>query len=286
MDFIGEVMHEFFPADGDAQGVMLPWPVLAGKVRLRSSELSVWAGYSGHGKSMLLGQVMVTAAEQGDRVCVASLEMKARKTLKRLTRQVTGSEHPSPADVKKAMDWLDSKFLIYDVVGGQTVKDVLKVFAYVRKRYGVQHFVIDNLMMLDVSAEDKDSQTQVVRDLMQFKAKYDCHLHLVAHSRKGQSEDTAPRKLDIAGSSNIVNLADNVFIVWRNKGKEEGRRDATEPDVILYCDKQRDGEWEGAAKLWFERGSLQYRDREEGGIRVHDAMRVKAQVPATDLVAF
>lgn len=278
-DFLGDVLNEFYPEEGDNLGVMLPFPVMGDKVRLRASELSIWAGYSGHGKSMLLSQVMISAAEQGDRVCIASLEMKASKTIKRMVRQITGSQTPTPDEIKKAVEWINSKFLIYDVVGGQTVKQILDKFAYVRKRYGVQHFVVDNLMMLDVSAEDKDSQTQVVRELMTFKAKYGCHLHLVAHSRKGESEDRQPRKMDIAGSSNIVNLADNVFICWRNKPKEDGRREASDPDAILFCDKQRDGEWEGAARLWFDRHSLQYRDRENGGVLIHDVMRVPVTHP-------
>ena len=68
-------------------------------------------------------------------------------------------------------------------------------------------------------------------------------LHLVAHARKGQDESKAPRKMDVKGSGNIVNQADNVFSVWRNKPKEEADcPPETDPDAILYVDKQRNGE--------------------------------------------
>ncbi|OGO94414.1 MAG: hypothetical protein A3F10_02720 [Coxiella sp. RIFCSPHIGHO2_12_FULL_42_15] len=59
--------------------------------------------------------------------------------------------------------------------------------------------------------------------------------------------------MDIKGTGSITDLADNVFTVWRNKNKEP-----SEPDAILQCDKQRNGEWEGKISLWFDSVSLHY----------------------------
>jgi twinkle protein len=38
-------------------GASLPWSVTHNSVRLRRGELTIWPGMSGHGKSMLIGQV-------------------------------------------------------------------------------------------------------------------------------------------------------------------------------------------------------------------------------------
>ena len=61
-------------------------------------------------------------------------------------------------------------------------------------------------------------------------------------------------------------------MVWRNKPKEHvrGRQERGErvsekelekldaPDVLLACEKQRNGDFEGRISLWFNAGALQY----------------------------
>ena len=77
-------------------------------------------------------------------------------------------------------------------------------------------------------------------------------------------------KFDVRGASEIVDLVDNLFIVFRNRGKEEKMqraKDRHEPitrdmnfeaDTILKVAKQRHGEGEGAIRLWFHPASLQF----------------------------
>ena len=83
------------------------------------------------------------------------------------------------------------------------------------------------------------------------------HVHLVAHPRKGQTEDKAPGKLDVAGSGHITNGADNVFVVWSAR-KEVGHEDE-KPDASLELVKDRNGE-AGHRKiyLFFCREAQQY----------------------------
>lgn len=267
-EFTNDVLHLFFPANEEVVGVNLPWPRLSQHVHLRPSEMSIWTGISGHGKSQLLGQVLLYAADQGERICIASLEMKPGRTLHRMVRQALSTSSPLVDDVKDAMAWMDGRIWCYDFVGEVESDKLLEIFVYARKRYGVTQFVVDNLMMLDASEEDLDRQSKTVKKLMSFKAEHNCHLHLVAHARKGQDESKAPRKMDVKGSGNIVNQADNVFSVWRNKPKEENKQiPDSDPDAILYVDKQRNGEWEGSASLWYDRSSLSYRDDFHGAVR-------------------
>jgi twinkle protein len=266
--FTNDVLHLFYPSNGDIAGVMLPWPKVMRLVHIRQSEMSIWTGISGHGKSQLLGQLMLSAADQGERICIASLEMKPGRTIQRMIRQALGTAQPSHADIKNAMAWMDSRFWFYDFVGEVETDKLMEIFAYARKRYGCSQFVIDNLMMLDASEEDLDKQSKTVKKLMAFKAEHNCHIHLVAHARKGQDESKAPRKMDVKGSGNIVNQSDNVFSVWRNKPKEECECPSdSDPDAILYIDKQRNGEWEGVLPLWYDRASLNYRDSPQSGVR-------------------
>jgi twinkle protein len=72
-----------------------------------------------------------------------------------------------------------------------------------------------------------------------------------------------PGKMDVKGTGSITDQVDNVMTVWRNKKKEAdiAERISTslqDPDALILCDKQRNGEWEGRIKLWFAPESMQF----------------------------
>ena len=84
------------------------------------------------------------------------------------------------------------------------------------------------------------AQKAAMRKIVAFCHETNSHVHLVAHPRKGQTEDKAPGKLDVAGSGHITNGADNVFVVWSAR-KEVGHEDE-KPDASLELVKDRNGE--------------------------------------------
>lgn len=255
--YLDDVMSEFYPSDESEVGAFLPWVKTMQLVRMRYDELSVWTGINGHGKSMVLSQIMAWLMHQGERVCIASFEMKPKKSIWRMARQMTGSAIPPRGEIEKCVKWLDSRLWIFDFIGTAEVDDVLEVFKYARRRYGIRHFVIDSFMKLNIR-EENDSQRMAISKIADFKNEHGCHVHLVCHSRKGPDENKAPGKLDVKGAGAITDMADNVFSVWRNKNKEEGNCTDEDPDAIVKCDKQRNGDWEGQINLWFDKGSMQY----------------------------
>ena len=182
------------------------------------------------------------------------------------------------------MAWLKERCWIIDSVGTVSHARVLEVFAYARKRYGATQFVIDSLMKCGIADDDYNGQKAFVDALCNFKMAHDCHIHLVAHSRKKQDETGAPGKMDIKGAGSIGDLADNLFSVWRNKKKETGEN-PDGPDAILNCDKQRHGEWEGAITLAFDRESFQFLGTEHDHARRADFL-IHAPTPAHEEVAY
>ena len=68
--------------------------------------------------------------------------------------------------------------------------------------------------------------------------------------------------MDVKGSGSITDQVDNVITVWRNKAKEKEFAEKgvapNDPDCLLICDKQRNGEWEGRVGLWFIQSALQF----------------------------
>lgn len=259
-EFTDLVIECFYPPHDAPLGVMLPWVKAAGKIAIRPAELSIWTGINGHGKSQMLGQVIIHAMSQGERACLASMELRPEKLLYRMLRQMTASREPRIADIKACMEWLQGRAWIFNATGTANAARILEVFAYARKRYGVTQFVIDSLMKCGIDDDDYNGQKAFVDRLCDFKLQHDCHIHLVAHSRKKADESGAPGKMDIKGSGTISDLADNLFSVWRNKKKEAGEEGAIEYDAILNCDKQRHGEWEGALGFFFDRDGFLYLD--------------------------
>ncbi len=274
-DFVEDVIDAFNPVNGIELGYQTPWEKTKGKVLFRPEELSIWTGINGHGKSQFLGQVMLGMMKQGARVCVASLELKPRRLLARLARQAGGLALPTEGYLRAIHGWYQDKLWLFDLVGTAKFARLLEVFLYARQKYGVDVFIVDSFMKLDIAEDDYNEQKRIIEKLCDFKNQYGCQIHVVVHPRKSHDETKPPGKLDNKGSGAITDLADNCFTVWRNKAKEEvlqrqasGRlltkeqnEKLNESDCFWCCDKQRNGDWEGKFGFWFHAGSLQYLER-------------------------
>lgn len=270
--YVTEVIKAFYLETKDMKGYLPPWNKAKSFIDFRTHEFSVWTGINGHGKSQFLGFLLLHAMQQGAKVCIASLEIKPERLLMRLTRQVAGCELPSREAITAIHQWYADKLWLFDLVGTAKTERLLEVFLYARQRYGVDVFLIDSLLKCHIAEDDFNAQKQFVEQLCDFKNEHPCHVHLIAHPRKGADEKQEPGKLDIKGSGSISDLADNCFSIWRNKEKEIAMHDAeltsrppratiaSQADCIWSCDKQRNGDWEGKFALWFSRKAYHYLD--------------------------
>lgn len=268
--FLNEVIDAFYPKE---KGLLTPW----GHVTFRylRGEVSVYTGWSGGGKSVLLGQVMAGLIHQGEKVCIASLEMRASKTLHRMVRQLLCDPEPKQAQIVEALDWLGDRLWLHDKVGSESIDTLLEVFEYAFRRYGVRQFVIDSLMRLGLAEDDYNGQKRVIDALTDFANRTNTHVHLVAHARKGRTENEEVEKMDIKGTGAITDAAFNVISIWRNRPKEKMLADYNQglglpkgvdihqvdemPDAIFSCVKSRNvDEGEGRFFLHYDRKSYQY----------------------------
>lgn len=260
-EYMDRVKAMFYPADGATGDPCLRLDRDLDWFEFRPGELTVWTGYNGHGKSLMLMQVLLGLVQQGERLCVFSGEMSPERQVKRLAKQSTGLDRPTPGYLDAVGQWLQGKVWIFDLTGSATIARLLEVFEYGNKRYGMRHFVIDSLMMTDVPEDGPGSmsaQKDAIQKLCNFAKRNGCHLHLVAHPRKGKDESSGPGKLDVAGSSKITDGADNVFTVWSAR-KDESEVPTDEPDAKLELQKQRNGETQHMTQwLWFVRGAQQF----------------------------
>lgn len=242
-------------------GDKLPWPKTHDYIRLRPGELSLWAGINGHGKSLILGQIILWLPYAVKSV-IASLEMPVAATAARMCRQTLPSGNPSRQYLEQFADSAGNLWL-YDQV--QTVKTerMLALCMYAGQILGADHIVIDSLVKCGIAQDDYPRQKEFADALCQLAKAYQMHIHLVHHMRKGRHEDDPPDKMDIKGAGELTDLADNVFIMHRNKRKERQMENGQhveelDPDAELWCLKQRHGEWEGKVNLYFDKHSHQY----------------------------
>lgn len=259
-----QVRQAFLGAD-EVLGLTLPWKH-TDEFRFRDGEMTIWTGYNGHKKSMMLGQVVLGFIAQGATACIASLEMKPVKSLKRMARQFVGVDEPTIPALNDMFDWLADRLWFYDQVGTVQPKRMIAVARYALTELGIRHVVIDSLMKCSIDEDDYNRQKWFVDELQTLAQDTNGHVHLVAHQRKphdGKEYDPGD-KYSVAGSGNITNLPDNALVVYWNKKKQEAAAsqkevDENDPDALLICRKQREGEKEPAFRLYFNDKCLQFK---------------------------
>lgn len=218
--------------------------------------LTIWSGTNGSGKSTFLNQQMIESVEQDKPCCVVSgelphgmlrywLELQAagpKKVKSKLDPARDEISYYLPKQMKKKIRrWAKDKLFVYDSFDSLKPNDILEVFKGLARRYGVKHFLVDNLMVINYEAsrsEKYNKQAQFIKKMKNFAMDFDTHVHVVAHPRKPKGVIT---KEDIAGLYEITNYADNVGAMHRitEKNKKHFSEKEQEADNILEIFKSR-----------------------------------------------
>ncbi len=259
--------------------VYLPWEKTQANFDFRSGEVTVWAGQNGHGKSHVARIVALSLMGQGERVCIANFEAKPAVTLQAMARMFVGKNPFSPeyqadsgiAAIEALYDdfgaWTNGKLWLYDQYGTTSARRVLGMIKYCGKELGVKHVWVDNLAKCVRDEDDYNGQKAFIDECTAIARDLDIHIHIVHHLKKPSRETDKPDKGDVKGSGSIVDQPDNLFLVWRNKAKEDARKankieHQEEPDQVLYCKKNRNHEGmadgEPTIALWLHRESGQF----------------------------
>lgn len=207
-----------------------------------AGELSVWTGKRGIGKSTILSQLLLNAIDQGHKVCAYSGELDRAQFREWTYLQAAGPEHigyrddpltgkrlptVNPQVDKLISEWLHERFWLFDLERNtrHDPEAILGQFTYAKMRYGVDVFLVDNIMSVDFDykrdADFNRIQSKFTQTLAAFAKRQHVHVHLVVHPRKSSSgkagEVTAD---DVHGSGDITNRADNVFFLTTRAAEE------------------------------------------------------------------
>lgn len=251
----------------DYVGATLPWKKTHDFVRFRPGETTIWAGINGHGKSMISGMTALWMMEK-QAVCIASLEMPVRQTIRRMLRQQNGVKAPTVEMFRRLKDWCPENFVIYDQTDTVAADRILGMMHYAARELAVKQIFLDSLVKCGLPTDDYNAQARLMDKLCWVAKTEDIHIHVVMHMRKGRDEKERPGKFDIKGAGELTDLADNVLVCWRNKRKEAEYEkhqacqpndySDEDPDTVLTVHKQRHGEWENSINLWFDDVSQAY----------------------------
>jgi twinkle protein len=264
-----------------AKRTFLPWHKCNTSFEFRRGEVTLWAGQNGHGKTDVTTQVALSLVGQDEKVCIASFEMKPVTTVGRLVRMFAGLNPNSPEFQSEAGlteldslydefgEWATRSMWLYDQTGTAKPDIVLGMVKYCAQELGITHIFIDSLMKCVKGEDDYNGQKEFVDQLCAMAKDCDVHIHLVHHLKKPPKESEMPDKHDTKGSGSITDQIDNLFMVWRNKPKEDGYKTQGsnsakqgEPDCYLLCRKQRNYEGsddgEPMISLWRHRDAGQF----------------------------
>ena len=259
-DFVQDAKNRL-RSHAKAKRTYLPWPKCNASFEFRRGEVTVWAGQNGHGKTDVTTQVAISLVGQDEKVCVASFEMKPVTTIGRMVRMFATTnpfseeyQGGSGLDVLDGLyddfgDWTKGRLWLYDQTGTARPDTVLGMIKYCAVELGITHVFIDSLMKCVKAEDDYNGQKDFVDQLCAMAKDCDIHIHLVHHLKKPSKEVDMPDKHDTKGSGSITDQVDNLFMVWRNKPKEDAWKaqgskstKQTEPDCFLLCRKQRNYE--------------------------------------------
>jgi twinkle protein len=235
-------------------GLMLPWSKTEGKVLLRPGTLNIWAGWSRHGKTRMLKQLMLHAISKSEKPLIASMEENVRGVWKDLAKMACGAADPSVRQINKFVEFVRGNLWLYDQQGMVQPQRLQALLRYAAAELKITHAMVDSLMMLAIGRDDYEAQGRFCAELKSIANDTGLCIHLVAHMRKreGKGGEESPGTIhDIAGGHEIGSVADSVFVVWRDmKGIQP---------AALKVDKQRgDIDWLGTMSLNYHEASRQF----------------------------
>lgn len=257
--------------------------VLDQKLRgLKKGFVTCMSGLRAAGKSSIISQFSIEAAEQGYRVALFSGELTAKNLLKWLLLQAAGKNYVASTSfenyyvVRQPYDeviskWMDNKVYVYNNYYGNEFEAIMKKLQECVTEHKVDLIILDNMMTLNISALDMDKYRQqsiFVEFLETFAKKNNVHIVFVAHPRKSIG---FLRLDDVSGSNDIVNRVDNALILhrvnedFRRLSKQMFRWKDENPlysstNVIEICKDRDGGVQDEFIPLYFEASTKRLRN--------------------------
>jgi KaiC/GvpD/RAD55 family RecA-like ATPase len=229
---------------------------------LTFGNVHILGGKRGDGKSTFGSQIIASALQHNYFCFLYSGELSNWNVRAWLDYQLAGEEHITknyydsehkivknwfvPNTYLDAIgEWYQDRCFIYD---GESIKDderedLLKTVEEVIKQ-NIRVVLLDNLMTaldlsLDHNSDKYEKQSHFVKRLALLAKRYNACIILVAHRRKGNTNDSSDSNDEISGSGDITNLAGIVLSYDRFSDREKKEGKGNDKDRKLIIAKER-----------------------------------------------
>ena len=194
-------------------------PGLSELLSLFPSEVTIFTGAPGAGKSNLVDAVMVHLMDAHSlRIAVVSAEKSVPLHITGLVKKHCKTAIVDKSEAMEALEKLNDHFFYITGDGLYKLDDVLLRTERLVKTRGVKALIIDNLSCIDQSgfSSISDGAASMMAKIKSLAKKYRLIVFLVAHPRKlqeGADGFLLPNGYDILGSSHFYNLTDNIVAI-------------------------------------------------------------------------
>ena len=231
-------------------------------MRLFFGTLTIVSGQPGSGKSSLLTQLACNSLDNDISTWLFSGELPngvekswfnyifagPRNITDAISRRGNPYKKISTTTLAEINKTYKGRWHIYRDDYDNTLDKLIASMTDTVRKYGARCLILDNFMCIDTetSEEELRSQTDTIKKLIEFAKKYQVAVILVCHPRK-MDAGTNVGIYDIAGTSNIVNLAHRTIGLRRVTDAErenaakysEKRCQLLKYDVIVTVVKDR-----------------------------------------------
>lgn len=199
--------------------------------------ITLWTGLTNSGKTTMITMITNSAVEQGEKVFIFNGEQTKEDFKNNLYKQNVEKKDIYSVQYKDTciFDYYvradkvaelnkkyGEKIFIYNNEMPRDIDTLLYAMEDCRRVYGINVFVLDNFMQIDLSKDDVyQEQTRIMEMLRTFAVNKKVHIHLVAHPKKIERFTTRLTLYDIAGSMNLANKAYNVIAIMRVDNLDE-----------------------------------------------------------------
>tara|TARA_R100001224_G_scaffold41441_1_gene23856 strand:+ start:6928 stop:8697 length:1770 start_codon:yes stop_codon:yes gene_type:complete len=223
--------------NGKKKGLTTGYRILDNHYKLRTSELDVWTGVPGSGKTMMAMQIMLNASVlygwkwgvfSPENYPVGDLFDVLAEMYIGNTSDMDKDKRMTEYEYETAINFLNEHFYAIYPEDDFSLDNVLSKFKHLVMRYGIKGCLLDPFNQLDHEFKGKDETTYIgecLTKIRRFEQVNDLKFIVIAHPRKMDKDDTGlhykmPTAYDISGSQNWFNKADNVVCIHRNNPQD------------------------------------------------------------------